>query len=449
MQEALLAAALQWPREGVPEQPARLADPGRRAADDRSHAQRDGAPPARDARSASRGARASSRRCRAPDSGDGEEQRRHAGAALHVLPSGADAAVGHRADAARGRRPDDRGDRQRVPGARGDDGAADQPGEADASRRRACRSSMPTDARARRAARRRAARALSDLQRGLRDQQRRRRCSARDLADEAIRLARARAPRCCPDDGEVAGLLALMLLTDARRARAHGPDGELIPLDEQDRDAVGPRRRSPKASRSSRARCRGAPSGPTSCRRRSPRVHDEAARAEDTDWPQILALYGLLERMSDNPMVRLNHAIAAAMVQGPQAGLELLDGSADGRAPGRQPPAGRRARAPAGEGRRRGRAVEHYLAAAEARPACPSATTCARRRRGSWTNDRMARPHRRAEVDSNVPSGDRCQPETDSRQPEEDPGQSEAIEANQKKLDTVLANQKAILAKLK
>ena len=70
---------------------------------------------------------------------------------------------------------------------------------------------------------------------------------------------------------------------------------------------------------------RAAPSAPTSYRRRSPPLHDEAARAEDTDWPQILALYGLLERMTPNPMVTLNRAIAAAMVDGPAAGLAMVD----------------------------------------------------------------------------------------------------------------------------
>ena len=144
-----------------------------------------------------------------------------------------------------------------------------------------------------------------------------------DLSSEAIRLTRA-VHQLLPDDGEVAGLLALMLLTDARRAARTGPDGELIPLDEQDRtlwDRARDRRR--RRARQPR-RCRGARSAPYQLQAAIAAVHDEAARAEDTDWPQILALYGVLKRMSDNPMVTLNHAIAAAMVHGPRAGLALL-----------------------------------------------------------------------------------------------------------------------------
>ena len=115
-----------------------------------------------------------------------------------------------------------------------------------------------------------------------------------DLSSEAIRLTRA-VHRLLPDDGEVAGLLALMLLTDARRAARTGPDGELIPLDEQDRTLVGSagdrrRRRARQPTRSRRAR-----SAPYQLQAAIAAVHDEAARAEDTDWPQILALYGVLE----------------------------------------------------------------------------------------------------------------------------------------------------------
>ena len=127
-----------------------------------------------------------------------------------------------------------------------------------------------------------------------------------------------------PDDGEVAGLLALMLLTDARRPARTGPDGELIPLAEQDRSLWDREAIAEGVALVSRALPRGSV-GPYQLQAAIAAVHDEAARAEDTDWPQILALYGLLERMADNPMVALNHAIAAAMVQGPAAGLELLD----------------------------------------------------------------------------------------------------------------------------
>ncbi len=143
-----------------------------------------------------------------------------------------------------------------------------------------------------------------------------------DLSNEAIRLTRS-VHNLLPDDGEVAGLLALMLLTDARRPARTGPDGELIPLAEQDRTlwdrgaiAEGIALITDTLSRGS--------IGAYQLQAAIAAVHDEAARAEDTDWPQILALYGLLKRMSDNPMVTLNHAIAAAMVHGPPAGLELL-----------------------------------------------------------------------------------------------------------------------------
>lgn len=143
-----------------------------------------------------------------------------------------------------------------------------------------------------------------------------------DLAIEAIRLARA-VRALLPDDGEVAGLLALMLLTDARRAARTGPDGELISLAEQDRglwDATAIAEGVALVETS----LAGGAVGPYQLQAAIAAVHDEAARAEDTDWPQILALYGLLERMADNPMVRLNHAVALAMAQGPRAGLERL-----------------------------------------------------------------------------------------------------------------------------
>ena len=143
-----------------------------------------------------------------------------------------------------------------------------------------------------------------------------------DLASEAIRLARA-VHRLLPGDGEVAGLLALMLLTDARRAARTGPDGELISLDKQDRTLWDRRAIEDGVALVTAALSRGS-IGAYQLQAAVAALHDEAARAEDTDWPQILALYGLLKRMSDNPMVALNHAIAAAMVEGPEAGLKLL-----------------------------------------------------------------------------------------------------------------------------
>ncbi|HEX7240432.1 MAG TPA: DUF6596 domain-containing protein, partial [Longimicrobiaceae bacterium] len=144
-----------------------------------------------------------------------------------------------------------------------------------------------------------------------------------DLSGEAIRLARV-LRGLLPDDGEVAGLLALMLLTDARRAARTGPHGELIPLDEQDRTQWDRELIAEGIALVPDALSRGAV-GPYGLQAAVAAVHDEAARAEDTDWPQILALYGVLERISDNPMVSLNRAVAAAMVQGPEAGLELLE----------------------------------------------------------------------------------------------------------------------------
>ncbi len=145
-----------------------------------------------------------------------------------------------------------------------------------------------------------------------------------DLSSEAIRLTRA-VHRLLPDDGEVAGLLALMLLTDARRAARTGPAGELIPLDEQDRGRWDQRAIAEGVALVSAALSKGS-IGEYQLQAAIAAVHDEAEHVEDTDWPQILALYGLLKRLSGNPMVALNHAIATAMVHGPAAGLELLSG---------------------------------------------------------------------------------------------------------------------------
>jgi len=143
-----------------------------------------------------------------------------------------------------------------------------------------------------------------------------------ELAREAIRLART-VHALVPDDPEVAGLLALMLLTAARRAARTGPDEELIPLTRQDRTLWAQNEISEGIALLTAALSKGSV-GVYQLQAAIAAVHDEAARAEDTDWPQILALYDLLERMSDNPMVTLNHAVAAAMVHGPSRGLELL-----------------------------------------------------------------------------------------------------------------------------
>jgi predicted RNA polymerase sigma factor len=143
-----------------------------------------------------------------------------------------------------------------------------------------------------------------------------------DLANEAIRLARS-VQQLLPNDCEVAGLLALMLLTDARRLARIGPGGELIPLAEQDRTRWDQGLISEGVALISETLSRGS-GGPYQLQAAIAAVHDEAMQARDTDWPQILALYGLLKRMSENPMVTLNHAIAAAMVHGPRLGLDLL-----------------------------------------------------------------------------------------------------------------------------
>jgi RNA polymerase sigma factor (sigma-70 family) len=144
-----------------------------------------------------------------------------------------------------------------------------------------------------------------------------------ELTGEAIRLTRT-VHQLRPDDAEVSGLLALMLLTDARRGARSDADGDIIPLHEQDRRLWDRQEIAEGVALISAALGRGAV-GPYQLQAAVAAVHDEAERAEDTDWPQILALYGLLERMSDNPMVRLNRAIAVAMVHGPRQGLDLLD----------------------------------------------------------------------------------------------------------------------------
>jgi predicted RNA polymerase sigma factor len=145
-----------------------------------------------------------------------------------------------------------------------------------------------------------------------------------ELSAEAIRLTR-RLHRLLPDDGEVAGLLALLLLTDARRPARIGADGSLVPMAEQDRDlwdataiAEGVTLLTDAMSRTDL--------GPYQVQAAIAAVHSEAAAASDTDWAQILSLYSLLQRMTDNPVVTLNRAVAAAMVHGPRTGLALLDG---------------------------------------------------------------------------------------------------------------------------
>jgi predicted RNA polymerase sigma factor len=143
-----------------------------------------------------------------------------------------------------------------------------------------------------------------------------------ELSAEAIRLCRALSAL-LPDDPEVTGLLALMLLTDARRPARTGPSGELVPLAEQDRTLWSADLVAEGVGLVTSAMRRGR-IGEYQLQAAIAALHDEAPSAAATDWPQILALYGLLDRMTGNPVVTLNRAIAAAMVDGPAAGLALL-----------------------------------------------------------------------------------------------------------------------------
>jgi len=143
-----------------------------------------------------------------------------------------------------------------------------------------------------------------------------------DLAREAIRLTR-NTKMLLVDNPEVAGLLALMVLTHARRAARTGPNEELIPLDKQDRN-LWDRAEISEGIELLTAALSKASVGLYQLQAAIAAVHDEAEKVEDTDWPQILALYELLKRVAPSPMVTLNHAIAAAMVHGFANGLELL-----------------------------------------------------------------------------------------------------------------------------
>ena len=143
-----------------------------------------------------------------------------------------------------------------------------------------------------------------------------------ELSAEAIRLTRM-VHRLLPDEGEVTGLLALMLLTDARRQARTGPHGELIPMAEQDRSLWNADEIAEGVGLITDALPRGR-TGPYQLQAAIAAIHDEAPRAEATDWPQIMALYELLMRISENPVVALNHAVAVAMVRGPRRALTLL-----------------------------------------------------------------------------------------------------------------------------
>jgi RNA polymerase sigma factor (sigma-70 family) len=146
--------------------------------------------------------------------------------------------------------------------------------------------------------------------------------TAPELSGEAVRLTRW-LHRLLPADAEVTGLLALMLLTDARRAARTGPDGSLIPLGEQDRGLWDSARIAEGVALVSAALPAG-PVGPYQVQAAIAAVHDEAKSVDTTDWPQIVGLYELLEQLAPGPMVSLNRAVAVAMVAGPAPGLDLL-----------------------------------------------------------------------------------------------------------------------------
>ena len=145
----------------------------------------------------------------------------------------------------------------------------------------------------------------------------------RDLSTEAIRLTRV-VHELLPTNGEVTGLLALMVLTDARRPARLRSDGALVPMGEQDRSMWNADAIAEGVALVTSALSTG-PTGPYQLQAAIAAVHDEAPSAEETDWPQILNLYEVLMGLADNPMVALNHAVAFAMVNGPQAGLALLE----------------------------------------------------------------------------------------------------------------------------
>ncbi|MGH3382986.1 MAG: RNA polymerase sigma factor [Nocardioidaceae bacterium] len=149
-----------------------------------------------------------------------------------------------------------------------------------------------------------------------------------ELTAEAIRLTRQLRDR-LPDDGEVAGLLALMLLTDARRPARTNPDGDLVPLAEQDRSRWDAEAIAEGVALITETLA-SAPIGPYQLQAAIAAVHGEAGHADDTDWPQILTLYELLGSIAPGPMVSLNRIVAVAMVHGPEAGLrQLAEAEAD------------------------------------------------------------------------------------------------------------------------
>jgi RNA polymerase sigma factor (sigma-70 family) len=188
-----------------------------------------------------------------------------------------------------------------------------------------------------------------------------------ELSEEAMRLMRM-VHRLLPDDGEVTGLLALMLLLDGRRRARTDADGELVPLAEQDRSLWDRALLSEGLTLLDRALSGGAV-GEYQLQAAIAACHARAERADETDWRQILALYGLLERMTGNPVVTVNRAVAAAMADGPAAGLAVLD-TVDERLDGNYRVDAVRAHLLEMAGDRNA-AVEHYRAAAKRTTSLP------------------------------------------------------------------------------
>ena len=188
-----------------------------------------------------------------------------------------------------------------------------------------------------------------------------------ELSHEAIRLTRM-VHRLLPDDAEVTSLLALMLLIDARRPARTTAAGELVPLARQDRTLWDQELIAEGVDLLNGAIGKGAV-GEYRLQAAIAAVHDRAARAEDTDWPQILALYGLLEGITDNPIVTLNRAVATAMADGPAAGLAVLE-EVEGRLAGHYRLDAVRAHLLEMAGDTTG-AIEHYRAAARRTTSLP------------------------------------------------------------------------------
>jgi RNA polymerase sigma factor (sigma-70 family) len=186
-----------------------------------------------------------------------------------------------------------------------------------------------------------------------------------ELTAEAIRLTRA-VHRSLPEDAEVAGLLALMLLTEARRTARTTSDGSLVPLAEQDRSLWRPDLIEEGTGLVTGALATG-PLGPYQLQAAIAAVHAEARDGDDTDWRQILALYDLLERVAPSPVVTLNRAVAVGMVNGPQAGLDVLATlEGDGPMAGHHRLAGLRAHFHERAGQREAAVADYQLAAQRA-----------------------------------------------------------------------------------